>query len=77
MQLQSIIPEGIIEVAATDPTAFTIFGGSILLTGLVGCPVVLGAISSSVFVDPLTDWTPICEETDKGLERPDGGVFVG
>ena len=65
------IPDGNMVVALTT------FGGSILLTGVVGTPVVLVARNSSVLVEPLPDCAPVCEETDKGLERPDpGGVFV-
>ena len=75
--MDNIIPEGIIAVVATDPITFIIFGGSILLTGVVGTPVVLATLSSSVLVDPLPDWAPLCEETDKGLERAEFGVFMG
>ena len=49
-----------------------------MLTGVVGAPAVLAAIDSSLPVDPLPDWAPVCEETDKGLERPEQGcVFMG
>lgn len=57
----------------------TTFGGSTLLTGVVGTPVVLVARNSSVLVEPLPDCAPVCDETDKGLEIPElgGGVFAG
>ena len=67
----NVVPEGIIAVA------WIILGVSILLTGVVGTPVVLAAIKSSVLVDPLPEWGPVCEETDKGLERAELGVFMG
>lgn len=58
--------------------ALTTFGGSTLQIGVLGTPVVLAARNSSVLVKPLPDYTPVCEETDKGLERPEpGDVFAG
>lgn len=55
------LPEGIMEVG----------GGvviiSVLVTGVLGVPAVLAAMRSSVLVDPLAEWVPVCEDTDGGL----------
>ena len=71
------IPEGTIAVAATDPTPLIILRGSTLLKGVAGTPVVLADINSSVLEDPLPDGTPVCEETDNGLESAEFGVLMG
>lgn len=53
------IPDGIIALAVTDPTGLTILGGSTLLIGVVGTPLVLAPLNSSVQLDPLADWAPV------------------
>lgn len=76
-QICQFLPDGNIGVTVTDPTTLA-FWGSALLTGVVETPVVLAVINSSLLVDPLSDWAPVCEDTDKGLERPEQGcAFIG
>lgn len=58
-------------VGVTGLMLFTNLGDSTWLIGVVGLPVVLHTVFSSVLVDPLPDWTTVWDESDKGLGIPE------